>query len=117
MRPVQVEQKLAQLHPGVRAVARVEGQGYMFEALCAAIAWGWAQMDLNRIEAVVHPDNAGSIALLERLGFVLEGRLRQAGYWGVAFTTCTSTPCSSRTGPIDGPRLTTDGGFHRVPWR
>ena len=42
-------------------------------------------MDLNRIEAVVDPDNAGSIALLERLGFVLEGRLRQAGYWGGGF--------------------------------
>lgn len=70
---------------GYELSREVEGQGYMFEALCAAIAWGWAQMDLNRIEAVVHPDNAGSIALLERLGFVLEGRLRQAGYWGGGF--------------------------------
>lgn len=70
---------------GYELSREVEGQGYMFEALCAAVAWGWAQMDLNRIEAVVHPDNAGSIALLERLGFVLEGRLRQAGYWGGDF--------------------------------
>lgn len=70
---------------GYELSREIEGKGYMFEALCVAIAWGWAQMDLNRIEAVVHPDNAGSIALLERLGFVLEGKLRQAGYWGGGF--------------------------------
>jgi len=38
-------------------------------------------MQLNRIEATVHPENQACLKLLERLGFVQEGRLRQAGFW------------------------------------
>lgn len=63
----------------------VEGQGVMSEALRAVMAWGWSEMGLNRIEAQVHPDHSRSINLLSRLGFVHEGRLRQAAYWNGAF--------------------------------
>lgn len=58
------------------------GQGYMHEALCKCLQWGFAAMELNRVEAQVHPDNAASIASLQRLGFQREGLLRQVGYWG-----------------------------------
>jgi [ribosomal protein S5]-alanine N-acetyltransferase len=61
------------------------GAGYMQEALTAAIGWGWQAMALNRIEAQVHPNNAQSIALLRRLGFVDEARMRQLAYWGGQF--------------------------------
>lgn len=57
------------------------GHGYMAEALGAALGWGWARMALNRVEAQIHPDNAASIRLVEKLGFVHEGLLRQAGHW------------------------------------
>lgn len=57
------------------------GKGIMSEALHATLAWGFAQMQLNRIEATVHPANQACLKLLERLGFVQEGRLRQAGFW------------------------------------
>lgn len=60
------------------------GAGLMREALGTVIGWGLQQMALNRIEAQVHPDNAASLALLERLGFVREGLLRQVGYWAGA---------------------------------
>ena len=70
---------------GYELAANVEGKGYMREALAEIIAWGWSAMGLNRIEAQVHPENASSVALLERLGFSLEGRLRQVGYWGCRF--------------------------------
>ncbi len=53
----------------------------MQEALKSVISWGFREMALNRIEAQTHPDNAKSIALLGRLGFAEEGRLRQAAYW------------------------------------
>jgi len=53
----------------------------MREALTAALSWGFQVMELNRIEAQVHPNNQRSIRLLGRLGFVEEGRLRQAAYW------------------------------------
>jgi ribosomal-protein-alanine N-acetyltransferase len=59
-----------------------QGRGYMTEALAAAISWGFREMQLNRIEAQVHPDNRASLSLLGRFGFVEEGRLREVGYWG-----------------------------------
>lgn len=58
------------------------GAGYMHEALHAALDWGFAQMVLHRVEARIHPDNARSAALAQRLGFVREGLLREAGFWG-----------------------------------
>ncbi|UTH76551.1 GNAT family N-acetyltransferase [Chromobacterium sp. IIBBL 290-4] len=58
-----------------------QGQGLMSEALRAALAWGFVHMELNRIEAQVHPDNQASLTLLERLDFKTEGRARQAGFW------------------------------------
>jgi ribosomal-protein-alanine N-acetyltransferase len=53
------------------------GQGLMHEALNAALAYGFEEMALNRVQAMVHPDNARSIHLLQRLGFTLEGVLRE----------------------------------------
>lgn len=57
------------------------GLGYMSEALQAVLVWGFDNMALVRIEAQVHPRNTPSIQLLERLGFVREGLLREAGFW------------------------------------
>ena len=53
------------------------GQGYMREALEAAIGHGLLAFDLHRIEADVDPRNTASAALLKRLHFVHEGHLRQ----------------------------------------
>ena len=53
------------------------GQGYMAEALGALITYGFDAMDLNRIEADIDPRNHRSAALLEKLGFVQEGFLRE----------------------------------------
>ncbi|KAF2406857.1 Acetyltransferase (GNAT) domain-containing protein [Pseudomonas antarctica] len=61
--------------------APARGQGLMSEALRAMLAWGFAHMHLHRVEAMVHPHNAASQALLERLGFKAEGTLREAGFW------------------------------------
>jgi len=55
--------------------------GLMSEALSAALTWGFEHMKLNRIEAQIHPDNTASLKLARRLGFVQEGRAREAGYW------------------------------------
>ena len=51
-------------------------QGLMTEALEAVIGFGFEKMELNRISAMVHPGNKGSIHLLEKLGFGKEGLLR-----------------------------------------
>lgn len=53
------------------------GQGYMLEALRTFLGWCFDELDLRRIEADVDPGNAGSLRLLERLGFQREGYLRE----------------------------------------
>jgi [ribosomal protein S5]-alanine N-acetyltransferase len=55
---------------------RVEGQGYMSEALRAAIAFVFAELDFHRIMANYVPTNERSGRLLRRLGFVVEGYAR-----------------------------------------
>jgi len=57
-------------------------QGYMREALAGLIDVGFGPLDLNRIEADIDPRNAPSARILERLGFVKEGYLRER--WIVA---------------------------------
>ena len=66
---------------GYELAPQVQGKGYMLEALSAALSWGFANMELNRIEAQIHPDNSPAVRLAKQLGFVEEGRLRQVGYW------------------------------------
>jgi len=53
------------------------GQGYMSEALRALIRHGFESMDLHRIEADIDPRNHASARVLERLGFRLEGTMRE----------------------------------------
>jgi ribosomal-protein-alanine N-acetyltransferase len=52
------------------------GRGYMTEALRAAIAHGFGEMELHRIDALVFGENTRSIRLLEKHGFRAEGVLR-----------------------------------------
>jgi [ribosomal protein S5]-alanine N-acetyltransferase len=53
------------------------GQGFTYEALKALVEFAFGTVGLNRIEANVEPDNVASNKLLLKLGFVLEGRLRE----------------------------------------
>ena len=53
----------------------------MTETLTAVIHLAFTQLQLNRIEAWVMPDNIPSLNLLEKLDFRNEGLLRQSGYW------------------------------------
>ena len=53
------------------------GHGYMGEALVALLDHGFAELDLNRVEADIDPANAASARSLERLGFRAEGYLRE----------------------------------------
>jgi [ribosomal protein S5]-alanine N-acetyltransferase len=53
------------------------GRGVMREALTALIDHAFTHMALRRLEAEIDPRNTASAALLQRLGFVQEGLLRQ----------------------------------------
>jgi len=62
---------------GYSLVSSAWGNGYMHEALCALIDYGFGRLDLNRIEADIDPRNEASARSLDRLGFVREGLLRE----------------------------------------
>ncbi|MES2103505.1 MAG: GNAT family N-acetyltransferase [Pseudomonadota bacterium] len=53
------------------------GVGYMHEALTALVEHAFSQMALHRLEAEIDPRNEASANSLLRLGFVLEGTLRE----------------------------------------
>lgn len=55
-----------------------QGQGYAREAVRRVIDHAFRDRGLRRLYADTDPDNRGSIHLLEKLGFRLEGRLRAA---------------------------------------
>jgi ribosomal-protein-alanine N-acetyltransferase len=52
-------------------------QGIMSEALTAILTFAFTAMGLHRIDAVVYEWNERSQGILHKLGFVLEGTLRQ----------------------------------------
>lgn len=58
------------------------GQGLMSEALGALIRYAFGPLDLTRLEADIDPRNAPSIRIVERLGFVREGLLRERWHVG-----------------------------------
>ena len=53
------------------------GRGYATEAAAAMLEVGFDVLGLRRIWASCDPDNAGSRAVLSKIGMTLEGRLRQ----------------------------------------
>lgn len=60
-------------------------KGYMTEALQVVFHHGFGKMGLNRIEAIVYPENIASLRILKRLGFQQEGLLRQSFHQGDRF--------------------------------
>ncbi len=49
----------------------------MDEALRGLLAYGFTELNLNRVEADIDPRNHASARSLERLGFTREGLLRE----------------------------------------
>lgn len=56
------------------------GRGLASEAVHRVLQFAFDELDLHRVEADVDPRNAASARLLERLGFVREGLLRDRWY-------------------------------------
>ena len=56
-----------------------QGQGLMTDACRAMIRHAFLEWDLNRLEIRCASGNVGSCAIAKRLGFTLEGTMREAG--------------------------------------
>lgn len=57
------------------------GKGIMSEVLQRVLAFGFGEMQLNRIQAFVHLQNAGSYSVLKKQGFVAEGIVRDKHFF------------------------------------
>lgn len=53
------------------------GHGYATEAARALLQWAFDTLDLNRVQAEADTRNVASARVLERIGFVREGTLRE----------------------------------------
>ncbi|MEJ6024217.1 GNAT family N-acetyltransferase [Ramlibacter sp. PS4R-6] len=53
------------------------GCGYVAEALPPLVQFGFHELGLNRLEAVIDPRNAASEKVIRRLGFTHEGTFRE----------------------------------------
>lgn len=54
--------------------------GLMYEALQAVLDYGFREMKLNSIEAVIHPDNIASWKLVEKAGFSRDAYFKDYNY-------------------------------------
>lgn len=80
-----VRGSLLSAYLGYHVMAGQSGRGVMTEAVRQTIAHAFGPLGLHRVEANIQPGNARSRALVQRLGFQLEGfsprYLRIAGAW------------------------------------
>jgi ribosomal-protein-alanine N-acetyltransferase len=56
---------------------REKKKGLMTEALAAVLEYGFNELGLHRVQALIDPDNTPSLKLLLRNGFIKEGTLRE----------------------------------------
>ena len=61
--------------------ADFRGQGYMAEALTGMLEWTFTKTLINRVGALISPENKDSLRLATRLGFRKEGLERQGARW------------------------------------
>ncbi|AXI10192.1 N-acetyltransferase [Oceanobacillus zhaokaii] len=61
------------------------GKGIASEALQAVVSYGFENFNLERIEALIEPPNIPSLKLVEKLGFIREGLLRNYEFTGGKF--------------------------------
>jgi ribosomal-protein-serine acetyltransferase len=54
------------------------GRGYATEAAAAVLLWAFGPLGLERLSVQAAPGNAASVRVIEKLGFVREGVMRQA---------------------------------------
>lgn len=71
--------ELEDIDIGYALFSEYTGKGYAFEAAGAVVQKGWADFGLKRIIAITIPENIRSVALLLKLGFILEKEFYMAG--------------------------------------
>lgn len=61
------------------------GKGLITEAVKSVVTYGFDQMKLHSIEAIIDPGNVGSAVVLEKNGFVREAHLKENEFYDGRF--------------------------------
>lgn len=70
---------------GYMMLPEFNGKGYMSEAIKVVLAYGFDQLNLHSIEAVIDPDNVASEKILQKIGFVKEAHILENELWDGKF--------------------------------
>jgi ribosomal-protein-alanine N-acetyltransferase len=70
---------------GYMLLPEFHGQGLISEAIDAVVQYGFNEMKLHSIEAVIDPDNFASAKVLEKNRFVKEAHLKENGFYDGRF--------------------------------
>jgi RimJ/RimL family protein N-acetyltransferase len=63
-------------HLGYAIAADHWGHGYATDASRTLVRFAFENLDLHRVSAAIGPENLASVAVVKRLGFSYEGRIR-----------------------------------------
>jgi len=66
---------------GYMILPKFEGKGYATEAVKTIVKYGFEQLHLHSIEAVIDPENFASERVLQRCGFVKEAHILENEYY------------------------------------
>lgn len=62
-----------------------QGKGYATESIKAVIEYGFNEINLHSIEAVIDPDNIASERVLQKIGFIKEAHILENEYFNGKF--------------------------------
>lgn len=66
---------------GYMSFPEFNGKGYISEAIKAVVAYGFEQLNLHSIEAIIDPNNIASERVLQKNGFVKEAHILENELW------------------------------------
>jgi ribosomal-protein-alanine N-acetyltransferase len=66
---------------GYMSLPETNGKGYITEAIKAVVTYGFEQLNLHSIEAIIDPNNIASERVLQKNGFVKEAHILENELW------------------------------------
>jgi ribosomal-protein-alanine N-acetyltransferase len=70
---------------GYMLLPEFQGRGYITEAIAKVVNYGFTEMKLHSIEAVIAPENFASAKVLEKCNFNKEGHLKESEFYNGKF--------------------------------
>lgn len=70
---------------GYMILPEFQGKGIITEAVKAVVKYGFDEMNLHSIEAIIDPDNTASAIVLEKNNFIKEAHLKENEYYDGRF--------------------------------